>query len=403
MTNPAPVAGQELLRDARDFSLVLGGPLFQLLRRAHLADGALHLLRRRIIAVVLLTWAPLLVLSALSGHLLGRAVAIPFLLDLETHIRFLVVVPLLLVAELVVHERLLPIARGLIEGQLIPADEQARFDRALRSAFRWRNSVAAEVLIIAAVYLIGVLVVWRRYTALHADTWYVSTQGDHSQLSPGGMWFVWVSLPVFQFLLLRWYFRLFIWIRFLWQLSRLRLNLLPTHPDNVGGLGELGNTVYAFTVLLVAQGAIVAAQIASRVLLLGAALPQFAAEIAAVVGVLLLVVLGPMCLFAPQLSRAKRAGLLEYGALAERYVRQFDRKWLRGGAPRDEALLGSADIQSLADLANSFNVVRSMRVMPVSKEAVIQLVVAVCVPISPLVLTLMPLGELLRKLLGLIL
>ena len=403
MTNPASVGSRELLRDAGDFSLVLGGPLFQLLRRAHLTDGALHLLRRRIVAVVLLTWAPLLALSALSGHLLGRAVAIPFLLDVETHIRFLFVVPLLLVAELVVHERLLPIARGLIEGQLIPQEQLPRFDRALRSAFRWRNSVAVEVLMIAAVYLIGVLVVWRRYTAPHADTWYVSTVGDHAQLSLAGMWFVWVSLPLFQFLLLRWYFRLFIWIRFLWQFSRLRLNLLPTHPDNVGGLGELGNTVYAFTVLLVAHGAIVAAQVAGRVLLLGAALPQFAAEIAAVVVVLLLVVLGPMWLFAPQLSRAKRAGLLEYGALAERYVRQFDTKWLRGGAPRDEALLGSADIQSLADLANSFSVVRSMRVMPVSKGAVIQLVVAVCLPIAPLILTLMPLGELLRKMLGLIL
>ena len=403
MTNPAPGASRELQRDARDFSLVLGGPLFQLLRRTHLTDGALHLLRRRIIAAVVLTWAPLLVLSALSGHLLGRAVAIPFLLDLETHIRFLVVVPLLLAAELVVHERLLPIVRGLIEGELIPEKELPRFDRALRSALRWRNSVVAEILIIAAVYLIGVLVVWRRYTAPHADTWYVSTLGDHPQLSPGGMWFVWVSLPVFQFLLLRWYFRLLIWIRFLWQLSRLRLNLLPTHPDNVGGLGELGNTVYAFTVLLVAQGAIVAAQIANRVLLLGATLPQFAAVIAAVVGVLLLVVLGPMCLFSTQLSRAKRTGLLEYGALAERYVRQFDTKWLRGGAPRAEALLGSADIQSLADLANSFTVVRSMRVIPVSTQAVIQLIVAVCAPIAPLVLTMMPLGELLKKLLGLIL
>jgi len=403
MTNPAAVASRELLRDAQDFSLVLGGPLFQLLRRVRLADGALHLLRRRIIAVVLLTWAPLLVLSALSGHLLGRAVDIPFLLDLETHIRFLVVVPLLLAAELVVHARLLPIARALIEGQLIPEEEQPRFDRALRSAFRWRNSLAAEVLMIAAVYLIGVLIVWRRYTAPHADTWYVSTVGDHSQLSPGGMWFVWVSLPVFQFLLLRWYFRLLIWTRFLWQLSRLRLNLLPTHPDKVGGLGVLGNTVYAFTVLLVAHGAIVAAQVADRVLLLGATLPEFAVEIAAVVGVLLLVVLGPMWLFAPQLSRAKRAGLLEYSILAERYARQFDSKWLRGGAPRDEALLGSADIQSLADLANSFAVVQSMRVMPVSKQAVIQLIVAVCAPISPLLLTMMPLGELLKKLLGLVL
>jgi hypothetical protein len=402
MTNPTS-SSSGFLRDTRDFSVVLGGPLFQLLRRTRLADHTLRLLRRRIIAIALLTWAPLLLLSAIAGQLLGHRVAVPFLLDLETHIRFLVVVPLLLAAELVVHQRLLPIARALIEHRLIPAEELPRFDRALRSAFRWRNSLAAEILMIAAVYSIGVLVVWRRYTAPHADTWYVSTLGDRAQLSPGGMWFVWVSLPVFQFLLLRWYFRLFIWIRFLWQVSRIHLNLVPTHPDNVGGLGVLGNTVYAFTMLLVAHGAMVAAQIAGRVLLLGATLPQFKVEIVAVLGVLLVVVLGPMWLFAPQLSRTKRIALIEYAGLAERYTRQFDVKWLHGGAPPDEALLGSADIQSLADLANSFDVVRSMRLVPVTRGAVIQLAVAVCVPILPLLLTMMPLGELLKKLLGLIL
>jgi hypothetical protein len=112
-------------------------------------------------------------------------------------------------------------------------------------------------------------------------------------------------------------------------------------------------------------------------------------------------VVGPLLVFAPQLSRAKRTGLREYGTLAQGYVRAFDRKWLRGGAA-DEPMLGSNDIQSLADLGNSFEVVRSMRIVPVSKEAVFQLGVATLAPIVPLVLTLMPLEDLLKKLLGVI-
>ena len=47
--------------------------------------------------------------------------------------------------------------------------------------------------------------------------------------------------------------------------------------------------------------------------------------------------------------------------LAARYAREFDRKWLRGGAPADEPLLGSGDIQSLADLGNSYEVVKEMQ------------------------------------------
>ena len=88
------------------------------------------------------------------------------------------------------------------------------------------------------------------------------------------------------------------------------------------------------------------------------------------------------------------------GVLAERYVRAFDAKWLRGGAPAEEALVGSGDIQSLADLANSFEVMRTMRLAPVTKEGIFQLVAATLVPLVPLALTMMSLEELLNTAVG---
>jgi hypothetical protein len=51
--------------------------------------------------------------------------------------------------------------------------------------------------------------------------------------------------------------------------------------------------------------------------------------------------------------RAKRHGLLEYARLGSEYTGDFDRKWLREARPAEETLLGTADIQSLADLSNS--------------------------------------------------
>ena len=145
--------------------------------------------------------------------------------------------------------------------------------------------------------------------------------------------------------------------------------MINADPDRVGGLGFLANTVYAFTPLAVAHGALLAGLIANRIFYLGAALPEFKIEIAVLVVFLMCVVLGPLRVFASQFAQAKRTGNREYGTLAERYVREFDAKWLRGGAAADEPLVGSADIQSLADLANSFEVVRTMRIAPVTREA----------------------------------
>jgi len=402
-TNPgAQPCDDPVARDAENFSLVLGGPLYQLLRRAHLSDDALQMVRQRVVAVALVAWLPLFALSALEGHLSAGSIAVPFLLDWEVHIRFLAVVPLLIVAELVVHQRLRPVGLGFLERNLIPDAARMGFDAALRSAYRLRNSLLAEVLLIMVVYGIGVLIVWRHYSALDAASWYATPSASGSSLSLAGMWYGYVSLPIFQFLLIRWYFRLFIWARFLWQVSRIELSIVPTHPDRLGGLGFLAGTVYAFALLLVAHGAMVAAQLANRIFFLGASLLEYKVEIGVMVAFLLCVVFGPLLVFAPQLSRAKRTGLREYGTLAERYVREFDAKWLRGSAPAGEPLVGSADIQSLADLTNSFEVVRSMRIVPVTRDALIQLGAAVLVPMVPLALTMMPFEELVKRLFGLL-
>src|SRR5262249_38811468 len=207
------------------------------------------------------------------------------------------------------------------------------------------------------------------------------------QLSPAGWWFVCVSVPTAQFILMRWYFRLFIWIRFLWQVARCQLSLVPTHPDRAAGLGFLSLIVVAFAPLLAAHGALLAGSIANRIFFQGATLLDFKAEVVVVVAFLLLVVLGPLLLFTPHLAAARRIGLLEYGRLAQRYVREFDDKWLRGGAPAGEALMGSGDIQSLADLSNSFEIIRSMTPVPFTRNTLLQLAVITLLPVAPLLLT----------------
>ncbi len=396
-------SGESGARDPHDFSVVLGGPLYQLLRGAHLADDALMLVRQRVVVIALFAWLPLLLLSTLEGRAVGRDAGVPFLWDVDVHVRFLVALPLLIVAELVVHQRMGPLVRQFVSRRLIPEDAMTRFDAIVASALRLRNSISAEVLLIIAVYGVGVLVIWRHHIALDTATWYATPDAEGTKLSLAGIWYGYVSLPIFQFLLTRWYFRLFIWTRFLWQVSRIALNLVPTHPDRVAGLGFLSGAASALVPLVAAHGALLAGLIANRILHLGEALPDFKLEIAAVVILMQCVVFGPLLVVAPQLARVKRKGNLAYGALAQRYVREFDTKWLRGGAAADESLVGSGDIQSLADLGNSLEVVQTMRIAPVSRDAVLRVAVTTLAPVTPLALTLMPLEELVKALLQILL
>lgn len=391
-----------MAEEPQDFSIVLGGPLYQIFRRAHLSNDALTLQYRRIIVISLTAWLPLLILSAVENHLV-RGAAIPFLMDIEVHTKFLLVVPFLVGAELVVHRRMLFIVKLFLERRLIPENVIARFNAAVASAYRLRGSVLAELLLIAFVYIVGISIVWRQYTSLTTATWFATPSVEGAKLSLAGVWYGYVSLPFFQFLLCRWYFRLFIWTRFLWTVSRLPLSLIPTHPDGNAGLGFLANTVYAFSLLAAAHGALLAGFIADRIFHLGAALSDFKIEIAIVLVFIFCVIVGPLLFFASQLAQAKRAGGREYGTLAERYVRDFDSKWLRGEAPLSEPLLGSADIQSLADMSNACKSIHGMRIVPVTKESIVQLAAVTLAPLLPLALTMMPLEELAKKLIGIVL
>ena len=390
-------------RTSPDFSLFAGGPFFELLRGAKLCNDGLMWVGHRAIILPLLAWLPLFVLSATEGHVREGSATVPFLVDLEAHIRLLVAMPLLLVAEFVAHQRMGPLKQQFLELNLIPENSMTRYEDSIASMSRLRNSMLAEALLIGVVYGFGILVVWRQYVTLDAATWYATPSINGSKLTIAGMWYGYVSLPLFQFILLRWYYRLLIWARFLWQASRIELQLVPTHPDRVGGLGFLAHKTKAFLVLAVAHGALVAGHLASRIFFAGATLKEFTSEIAVMVIFVLFAIFGPLLMFAPQLAATKRTGLHEYGRLAERYVREFDAKWLRGGARAEEPFLGSGDIQSLADLANGYEVVRTMRLAPITKETLLMFAIATLVPIAPLLLSMLPLEDIINKLIRVLL
>ena len=386
---------------SEDFSLVLGGPSYQLLLRSRLIQPPLGNLGRRIGVITAVVWLPLVVLTIFFGRFVG-GVKVPFLYDFEVHDRILFSLPLMVLAELVVYTRMRGLVTQFVERQIITDNVRPTFDAVISSAMRLRNSLAAEIGLLLFVVLAGQFI-WREALALHSDTWYATVSSSSRSYTPAGYWYSFVSVPVFQFILIRWYYRIFIWCRFLFQVSRLDLNLVPLHPDRCCGLGFLGNVTFAFAPLLMAHSGVVAGFIANRILHEGATLSNFRLELVGMAGFLLAIVLGPLCVFIPKLNVARLAGLRTYGQLASDYVAGFARKWAGGAMVGGEPLLGSADIQSLADLANSFAIVKETKLVPFGKDTVIRFLVVIALPLTPLAFTLFSLEELLSRLIKVVL
>jgi hypothetical protein len=279
---------------------------------------------------------------------------------------------------------MLPVARRFVERRLILPKDLPRFYRAVESAFALRNSIPLEIAELAAVYIFG-LWFWHSRFGIQAATWY-AMPGGRWHLTPDGFWYALVSIPILQFLLLRWYVRLFIWYRFLWQVSRIPLNLVPTHPDRAGGLGFLGAISYAFGPVLFGQGALLVGLIASRVLNNGDSLLSFKLQAGGFVVFFVCAIFAPLIMFSSQMARARREGLAEYGLLAQRYVEGFRDKWIADYGSNSAELLGTGDIQSLADLGNSYTVVNEMRMVPFGLQDITRLAAATAAPMVPLLL-----------------
>jgi hypothetical protein len=393
MGTPAP------FEETPDFYLILGGPLYRRLGRSHPAGSVPQLLRHQAAICVLLCWVPLAVLSLSQAHFLG-GVELSFLRDLETHVRFLVSLPVLIMAELFVHQRVPSIMKRFVERQVVSPQELPKFYGALNAAVRIHNSAVLEIALLIFVFT-GGMWIWRHQILMDMASWYATPQGGGVHLTMAGYWLAFVSVPVFQFIALRWYMQYLIWFWFLLRVSRLNLYLPALHPDRRGGLGFLGASSVGFAPLLFANSALLAGQIASRIFYHGETLFASKLTIVGYVAFSVVAALAPLFSFTPKLIRAKRQGLGGYGTFASSYVMEFNQKWLRGKA-NDEAALGSGDIQSLADLGNSFAVGQEMRPVPIGTDDGLVLLAVTITPFLPLLLTIMPLDQLIMRALKLV-
>lgn len=375
---------------ASGFSLVDGGPLCALMRRLGwtLPDGRIDYLRACMVLVAL-AWGPLLVATLSARLMTGHGLQT----DWGVHTRLLVAIPLLLRADVGLHARTRLVIDQFV-GDRWAAEQADRFGQIVARATKQRDAAAPEALLLGLAIAASQVVVWN----LGGMPFVAHRLTLGRELVAARWWYALVALPMFQFLVYRALWRWAIWVQLLWRLSRLRLRPTATHPDLAGGLAFLSWPSMGFAYVLSALSATQAGVWADQVLHAGLKVRDLKSEAAVFIAAAVVVALGPLLVVAPKLWRCKIAGQREYGSLATDYTRLFEARWI---ARRDrDDVLGSADIQSLADLGNGYGVVDRMRLVPFSPRTVMLVAAAALVPLIPVALLGIPLPELLKKLGG---
>jgi hypothetical protein len=374
-----------------DFSL-LGGPLHRLGSRAGLVRGGTDTIPLGVVLGVL-PWIALVALALAEGfgHVLFSIEAI------GAHVRLLVAIPLLFMCESFIDPRFSAFVHGIVRSRVVTETARPALESETARSNRWRDAWLPETLLLAAAVLLAFSLPSENFFSHLSGISAGSNSSAVSETAWTSQWYWMVCMTLFRFLFLRWAWRLTLWCFFLWRVSRLALRLVPIHPDRAGGIGYLEVVHTEFMPLVAAisavQSASLAQEIAAGRLTLDAIYPGVALTLLADA----LLFIGPMCVFYRKLWKCKVNGLSNYGVFAERYVNEFDRKWVGAGVAQDEQLLGTADIQSLADLSSSVDLVRDMRLIPVSTSMLMQLGGAALLPLLPLVLFKYPLADLLGK------
>ena len=383
------------------FSLVAGGPFYRVLDRLGLIGADRLPTPRAAINLALLAWLPPALLAIAQSLADSRYSGWGFFTDWTVHARYLVAIAVMVATDRYADGRLVTLARHFRDARLFSDEGLSAFRTALATADRRSSSTLAEGLILALA------LIWSSVTvpyaaALAGSTWEGTVVAGVAQLSWAGETARFVSNPLFLFLALRWFWWFIVWTALLYRISRLPLQLTPLHPDRAAGLGFLALFPGIFSGFAFALSCVVASSMVKDL-----ALEQHDPKIvwfaiAGWLGMNLVLFLGPLLVFIRPLYELRERALLEYGRLAAQHHLAFHRKWV--GEKRDgEELMGSPDPSSASDLNATVQAVQELRMFPVDRAAMMQLLIAAGIPMLAVVATQIPLVELMQWIFGKIL
>jgi len=378
----------------REVSLIRGGPFYQAQLITRLIRPHQWNLGKRILFAIAIGWLPLFLLTAIFAP---SAVA-ELLRDYKVASRMLIAVPILLFGQILMESKFRTIVSTAREDLVAPAD-MLQFNGILAELARLRDSVLPEVVTAALVVLhevmsfsgkIGMAGDW---AVLGAQTAF----GVH--LSPAGWYYVAVSQFIYQFLVGLCLWKWLLWTLFVFKVSRIRLQLMVSHPDKHGGMGFFGMSTLAFAPIAFAVTAAVGATWRYEILNMDARLMSFKLPAIVLLILVVLMAIGPLLFFVPKLAPLRRKGILQYGSLAHLESAEFHDKWILHREGHELEFLSAPEVSTLTDLATSFQNIEDMKAIPLDKGSIIAPMFAAIVPLLPAVMAQVPLKVIFKSLL----
>ena len=381
------------------FSIVAGGGFHRLLGRLGLLEDDLLPSSTAALALALLAWCIPALVAVVQTAVDPAYSGWDYFGDATVYARYLVAIYVMVATERLADERVILLTRHFQEAELLSGMARARFVAAVRKADRRSSSVSAELLILFLALTLS-FIFTRLSTEVAVETWegMVGAAGSVT-LSWAGEVSAFTSNALFLFLVLRWLWRFLIWATLLWRASRLPLQIMPLHPDRCGGLGFLAIFPGIFSGLVFALSCVIAASFHKALPVVGESDQTIWLAVAAWLVLVSLIFLGPLLFFVRPLYVARETAMLQYGRLAHKHHLAFHRRWIAGGADGKE-ILGSADPSSVSDLNASVQTAEDMITFPLDRSALLLLLGSAAAPLILVAALQMPVGELMKLILG---
>jgi hypothetical protein len=346
------------------------------------------LIRAAIAAAI--AWVPPAILSAFRG----THIFLSFLTDYAALTRFLIVIPILILAEQPLHSRYALVAHHF--DTTIPDDEKARFNAHWRSHETLKDSIIVRIiLILGSLALAAWLSEYLHPEGSEFLDWSRGPNGLRS-FSLSATWEIFVSYPILAYFALNWIWKQIVWSRFLRSTTHLNLRLIAVHPDHLGGLGFLEASLLAQLPFSFCLGVGLAGAIANRVFHEGQNVMAYRFLAPVLIALALLISVVPYFLFTPTLIQMRRRGMLKYGALARAVGEKFEQKWLDHDDSLSEDVLVTPDFSSTRNLFGIVDYVDDIRVVPISLINVYLFVIAALIPCIPVVIAAIPFSVIMK-------
>ena len=378
----------------KDYAFASGGLLWKFIDRAEFESKGLRQKLLLIIALIVLCWVPIAVMSYF--RLGWNQFYLLFLRDIATHVRFLFVLPVLLFARGSFNKTFNSAVTFFHETKIVDETNLNEFEKVMAWLKKWSSAKIVDLIIIILVYSVFYFQEQNRFnqSATYAP-WHIV----NDDITGAGWWYLLVSLPILQMLLYRWIYTIVLWIIFLRKISRLNLRLSALHPDGMGGLGFLQYTQLSFFPVSLAFSALTAGMMNNVIIFSGASIIDYKIAIGSILLLVLLLFILPLLQFLPALSKVKRKYFMEYSLQAWPIARKYEEQL------KDFYLNGENEPNASwhVDLIGSFEKTKEMKTVLIDKTILIAFAAAVILPFLPVIAQQVPLKEIIMNVLGKIL